>query len=379
MLRTIGLKLVRLVPVLFLVSLAAFFMLQLIPGDPAVNVLGPEATPQQYAAVRHELGLDRPLVKRYVEWLGHTFTGDLGRSLKPPVQNVSDMIKARLPVTLELTVLAMAMTLLVSVPLALLAAYKADGRFDRFTNAVAFASISVPSFLAALLLVFFLVFHVDIVRWLALAGGVGWATWLAWRALARAREDGPGPDRRQFLALSAAGIAVALGVGLALFANFPHFPRQGFVRLTDKAGLLQNLRHAFLPAFTLALVETAIILRLLRGDLLSTLQEDYILAARAKGMPAWRILLREALRPSSFSVITVAGVSLGRLIGGTAIVEAIFNLPGMGTLIIQSIDAKDFRVVQGAVLVVALFYVLLNVAVDISYAYLDPRIRRGRL
>ena len=156
-------------------------------------------------------------------------------------------------------------------------------------------------------------------------------------------------------------------------------PRQGFSRVTAEDGILENLRHAFLPALTLALTEAAIFMRLLRGDLLSTLQEDYILSARAKGMPRWRILVSDALRPSSFSLITIAGVALGRAIGGTVIVETIFNLPGMGTMVVSAIGANDYPVVQASVLVIAVFYVVINSIVDISYAYLDPRIRRGRV
>jgi len=159
----------------------------------------------------------------------------------------------------------------------------------------------------------------------------------------------------------------------------PDFPRQGWVRLTSDDGLAENLRSAFLPALTLAAMEAAVWMRILRGDLITTLQEDFILAARAKGMPRWRILTFDALRPSSFSLITVLGVSLGRLIGGTVIVEQIFNLPGMGTLMVRSIRAKDVPVVQSAVLLIAVIYVLVNAAVDVAYAYLDPRIRRGRV
>jgi peptide/nickel transport system permease protein len=378
LLRTIGLKLVHLVPVLFLVSLATFFLLQLVPGDPATSVLGADATPEQYAAVRAELGLNKPLLQRYLDWLGNTLSGDLGRSLKPPVQNVSDMILSRLPVTLEITILAIGMSLLVSIPLALGAAYRANGRFDRITSGAAFAAISVPSFLGGLLIVFFFVFNIDLVRWPLLVGGAALAAWLVGRTAGRTAHYPQGRPRARHLA-TGLGLAALIGVGAyLLFAHFPDFPRQGFVRWTDKRGILENLRSAFLPSLTLALVEIAIFMRLLRGDLISTLQEDYILSARAKGMPARSILVRDALRPSSFSLITVAGVSLGRLIGGTAIVEAIFNLPGMGTLIIDSVGAKDYRVVQGAVLVVAVFYVIVNAAIDISYSYLDPRIRRGR-
>jgi peptide/nickel transport system permease protein len=174
----------------------------------------------------------------------------------------------------------------------------------------------------------------------------------------------------------AAGIA---GITLLTFAVFPEFPRQGFSRLTGDDGLGANFRHAFLPALTMAIGEIAVFMRLLRGDLIATLQEDYILAARAKGMPAWRIMFYDALRPSSFSLMTVVGVSFARLVGGTVIVETIFNLPGMGRLITDSISTKDIKVVQSAVLVIAVFYIVINLLVDIAYTYLDPRLRRGRI
>jgi peptide/nickel transport system permease protein len=379
MLRTIGQKLLHLVPVLFLVSLATFFMLELVPGDPAAVIVGPDGTAEQYERVRAELGMDKPVLERYVSWLGDTVRGDLGRSLIPPVQDVGDMIQARLPVTLQLAGLAIVLSLVLAVPVALYGAYRAGYRFDRTANSFAFGFISVPSFLAALLLVFFLVFNPDVVRWLVVAGAVALAAWLGRRTLRIAEEYPRGQDRTRYLAGGLGGALVVLLIAVFLWHNWPEFPRQGFVRLTSDEGIGANLRHAFLPALTLALTEAAVFMRLLRSDLISTLQEDFVLSAKAKGMPVWRILVRDALRPSSFSLVTVAGVVLGRLIGGTVIVEAIFNLPGMGTMIVDAIGANDFRVVQTGVLVIAVFYVLINAVVDISYAYLDPRLRRGRV
>lgn len=378
MLRTIGGRLLRLVPVLFLVSLGTFFLVELVPGDPAVAILGPDAAPEQYEAVREELGLNEPVMTRYVDWLGDTVTGDLGRSLIPPSQEVTEMIQARLPVTIQVALMAMAMALLVSIPIAMGAAYRPGRRFDRIASGSAFAAISVPAFLVGLLLVFTMIFHSDSVRTVLLVAGAGAAVWAASRVVRHAGQYSPGSERNRYRLVGGMLVAVVLAVTVFVYVRFPAFPRQGFSRLTSGEGLGTNLRHAFLPAVTLAITEIAVFMRLLRGDLISTLQEDFILSARAKGMPAWRIMVRDALRPSSFSLITVAGVSFGRLIGGTVIVEAIFNLPGMGTLIVESIGRQDVKVVQSAVLVIAVFYVLVNLAVDISYSYLDPRIRRGR-
>lgn len=378
MTRTIGLKLLHLVPVLFFVSLATFFMIDLIPGDPAIAIAGPDATIEQLEQIRLDLGLDEPVVGRYLSWLGDTVTGDLGQSLLPPVQDVSDMIKARLPVTMQIALLAMAMSFLLAIPVALWSAHSPGDRFDRIANAGAFASISVPSFLAALLLIFFFVFHQGLVKWTMLAIGLALLAMLAARALKRSRRYPVGREKARFNLLAGAGLAIGTAVLLGVFLYFPSFPRQGFVRLTAEEGLRENLRHAFLPALTLASVEAAIFMRLLRGDLLETLREDFILSARAKGMPTWRILLYDALRPSSFSLVTIAGVAFGRAIGGTVIVETIFNLPGMGTLVVQAISSRDYLVVQACVLVIAVFYVAVNALVDLSYAYIDPRIRRDR-
>jgi peptide/nickel transport system permease protein len=375
-LRTVGARLLRLVPVLFLVSLATFLLLELVPGDPALAALGPDATPEQYEKVRLELGLNKPLAGRYVDWLGDTLHGDLGTSLRPPIQKVTEAVRSRLPVTIEVTLLSMMMALAVAIPASLASAYRAGGRLDRAVGAGAFAALSVPSFLAGLLVVFFFVFHVDVIRWVLLGSGLALGAAMIWRTLLVLKNYPSGRDRTRYTALRALSVFVVAGLGVLLFFWFPNFPRQGFVRLTDSRGLRENIRHAFLPALTLAFVEIAVFTRLLRTDLISTLFQDFILAAKAKGMPAWRILLRDALRPSSFSLITIAGVTLGRLIGGTAIVEVIFNLPGMGRLIIDAIGGKDYKMVQGAVLVVAVFYVLINLAVDLAYLFLDPRLRR---
>jgi peptide/nickel transport system permease protein len=379
MLRAIGLKLAHLVPVLFLVSVATFFMLELIPGDPAVYIAGPDAKAEDYRVIRHELGLDRPVLERYVHWLGNTVTGDFGRAFLQPRRKVSAMIQNRLPVTLEITLLGMAMGLLIAIPVALLAASRPGSFLDRLSTAGAFGAISIPSFLAALLLIFLFVFHRDLLRWVVL----GLGALLVGSAAARVREQAvrypSGGERRGYLLRRGVLLAIGVALLLGLVAVFPTFPRQGFVRLTSERGLVENLRSAFLPALTLGLIEAAVWMRLLRSDLLSTLQEDFILSARAKGMPRWRILVSDALRPSSFSLITVVGVSFGRALGGTIIVERIFNLPGMGTMLVQAIGGKDVRVVQTAVLLVAVFYVAVNAFVDLSYSYLDPRIRRGRL
>jgi peptide/nickel transport system permease protein len=241
---------------------------------------------------------------RYGRWLGDVATGDFGQSYRTR-QPVLDSIIDRLSVTLELAALALALALLLGIPTAMYAAYRSGGRFDRITTGLASALISSPVFLTALVLVY----------------------WLS--------------------------VKTTL------------FPVTGWHRLSE--GLNQNLRHAFLPALSLALGEASVFMRLLRSDLINTLQEEYILFARATGLSTRRIMFRYALRPSSFSLITIAGLAFSRLIGGAVIVEILFALPGL--------FSKDYAVVQGVVMFVAIVFVTLNVLVDIAYGYLDPRTR----
>jgi peptide/nickel transport system permease protein len=314
--RTIGVKLLLLVPVVFLVSVATFMMTELLPGDPAVAILGENATPERVAVVREQLGLDKPIVTRYLDWAGGALTGDFGRSLISN-QPVLDAFKERLPVTLQLAVMAQVMALLLAIPFGAWSAWRAGGRFDRATSTFNFAIVGLPPFLLGILLVYAFALH--------------------WQVL----------------------------------------PVSGWERLSDDLGA--NLKHAFLPALTLALAEFAIYTQLLRADMAATLNEDYVLSARARGLPSRHVLLREALRPSSFSLVTLAGVNLGRLIGGTIIIERLFGLGGVGTLVTQAIPQKDFPVLQGSVLILAVAYLLINTLVDIGYNFIDPRVRRGNV
>ncbi|WP_432842598.1 ABC transporter permease [Dactylosporangium sp. CA-092794] len=315
--RRLARRLGELVLVLFIASFLTFSTASLLPGDPAVAILGPEHPQSDYVALRHQMGLDKPFLVRYFSWLGHALQGDLGITPIPPGGQVSDRILAALPVSGELAILAILLAVVLSVPMALVSASRPGGRADRVLTATVFGVISVPSFLLGLVII------------------------------------------------------------MVLVNKTGAFPRNGWVRLGD-GGLGPNLYHAFLPAFTLALNEAAIYARLLRNDLVTTLREDFILAAKAKGMPRVRVLVREALRPSSLGVVTIAGISLGRLLGGTVIVETLFGLPGLGSLIVKAASDGDVILMQGAVLVIALGYVLVNALVDISYTWLDPRIRRER-
>lgn len=312
--RALLVQLLELAAVLLIVSFGVFMLITLLPGDPAVAILGPGRPEQAYIDLRQELGLNDPLIPRYFEWLGNALQGDLGKSLLPPRTEVSARIAAALPVSLQLAFMGMAIAVVVSIPLALWAAAKQGGAVDRIISATMFALLSMPSFLVGLLAILFLV------------QGMGW------------------------------------------------FPRSQWVRIGDS--LSGNMSHAILPAIVIALSEIALFTRILRSDLVVTLQEDFVMSARAKGMPPWRIMVGDALRPSSFSLVTLLGISTGRLIGSTVIVEYLFALPGMGSLVISAAQQGNFPIVQGAVLVIALLYTLINAAVDLSYGFLDPRTRR---
>ena len=318
MARTVGIRLLLIVPVLFLVSLGTFQLITLVPGNPEVEILGSNASAEDYVRVRAELGLDKPWLDRYGSWLKKAMQGDLGKNVLPPVESVKAKLMRAFPVSLELAGLATGLALFISIPAAMVAAYRPGSAFDRAISSTAFAFISVPSFLLGILL------------------------------------------------------------KLAFALNWRWLPDSLWVRPSE-GGLVSNLEHAVLPVLSIALVEVAVFTRLLRNDLMATLQDDFILAARAKGMTPRHIMTREALRPSSFSLITLAGVSLGRLIGGTVIVEQLFGLPGVGAVVVAAAGKKDYPLVQGGVLIIACAYVLINVLIDISYAILDPRIRRGRI
>jgi peptide/nickel transport system permease protein len=308
-------RVLRLVVVLFLVTLAVTFLIDLAPGDPAYVVLGEQASPERVAILHTQLHLDDPFHIRYWHWLTAVLRGDLSTSLLSQ-QSVIGAIGERLPVTLELVVLALVIALVLAVPIAVYTAYRAGSVTDRLWSVGSATLISLPPFVTGLLFVYLLALRPDAVV---------------------------------------------------------HFPASGWTRLSE--GIGANLWHASLPALTLACAEIPAYSRLLRADLIATLREDYILAAKAKGLSATRILFRHAIRPSSFSLITLAGLSMGRLIGGAVIVETLFALPGLGQLLVLAVHAKDVVVVQGVVAFVAVAYVLLNTLVDGVYEVLDPRVR----
>ncbi len=314
MLGFVARRLLYLLPVLLAVSLLTFLIASLLPGDLAYVILGDQATPDKVAALRHDMGLDQPIWWRYLGWLGHVLQGDFGRSFRTG-QTVLQAVAERLPVSFELMLLAELGALVIGIPLAIACAVRAGSAFDRVVTGSAFSMLSLPAFLSAILLIYF--FAVEL-HWL---------------------------------------------------------PATGYVPFSEDP--LGNLRCFVLPAFTLALGEWPVLMRVLRSDMIATLQEDYIAMARAKGLKPSRILLVHALKPSSLTLVTVTGINIGRLMGGTVIVESIFALPGIGRLLLGSIYTRDLIILQGVVLCVAAGYVLINFVVDMLYAVLDPRIRHG--
>lgn len=315
--RGFAVSLLEIVLVLLLVSIGTFLLVDLMGVDPAVAILGEGYPESEYERVREELGLNDPLWSRYLSWLGASLAGDLGTQLMPPHAAVTSRIANALPVSAQLAVMGLGIALVLSIPLAMISAYYANGRADKAITAGAFGLLSTPSFLLGLVVI------------MIFANLLGW------------------------------------------------FPRSEWVRISDDLG--QNLYHALLPATVIALGETATFTRVLRSDLITTLQEDFILSAKAKGLRPIRILLGDALRPASLSMVTLVGISLGRLIGSTVIVEYLFALPGVGSLVIGAAGIGDVVVIQGTVLVIAIIYVLSNKFIDLSYGFLDPRIRRANV
>ncbi len=311
----IGNKLLRFIFVVLTVTALTFLMVNLLPGDVAYTIGGVESTLEDIQAIQKELGLDRNIVVRYFAWLGHVARGDFGTSYLTH-EPVLEAIFSRLPVTIELMLLAQFLALTFAIPIGIFSAYKAHSASDKALGSAAFATMSVPVFVMALVLIYLFALKL---RWL---------------------------------------------------------PATGYIPLSE--GLWPNIQALILPAMSIALVEWVSLMRVLRNDMITILQEDYILMARSKGLPASHILIRHALRPSLFTLVTILGMQIGHLIGGALIVEIIFALPGIGRLLVGAIYGRDYIMVQGCILFIAVAYVCVNSLVDLCYAVLDPRIRRER-
>jgi peptide/nickel transport system permease protein len=314
MLGFIGGRLLGTVPVIVILSIGVFLMLHLTPGDPVQIMLGQDADPQAVVALRAELGLDQPLPIQYVRWAGNALHGDLGRSIRTN-QPVTDAIVSRLPVTLELSLVALLISLMIGLPAGLLAAIRRNSVVDLASTGVALLGVSLPSFFLGILLI--LVF----------------ALWLRW------------------------------------------VPPSGYTPLIQDPAM--NLKQMLMPAIALGAALAGIVARLMRSSLLEVLGADYMRTARAKGLSEPASVIRHGVQNALLPVVTVVGLQAGALLGGAILIETIFALPGIGRLAVDSIFARDFPIVQGVVLFLALVRVLSNLMADLLYGRLDPRIAHG--
>jgi peptide/nickel transport system permease protein len=307
-------RLLYFVPVIFLVTVVVFSITMLLPGDPALAFLG-EANMRDkvaYETMRKELGLDRPIPVQYAIWIGKAVRGDLGRSVRTH-EAVTDALAARLPVTMELAVVALGIALVVAIPVGIISAVRPDSWLDTTATVMAVSGVALPEFFVGILLIYL------------------FAVWL--RVL----------------------------------------PPSGYVPLSG--GLWPNLKSIILPALSLGLTLNAVTMRQVRASLIEVMREEYVTVARAKGLPEREVIRVHALKNAMIPVITVIGLQVGRLFGGTVVVETIFAFPGMGRLAADSIFFRDFPALQGVVLVMALAVLMCNLLTDLLYAYVDPGIR----
>ena len=307
----------QLVPVLFGLSVVVFLMLRLIPGDVVDVIMGSEgsASPERLAELRKLFGLDEPLPQQYVAWVGSLLGGDLGRSIRTSRPILPDVL-ARVPVTYELAAMAMVLSLVLAIPLGILSSIKRSTAVDACLHVAGLLGLSIPNF------------------------------WLA---------------------------------SMLILLVSQHFrgalPTYGYVYPNED--LPGSFRSLFLPALALAAANMAILMRMTRSSMLEVLRQEYVLTARAKGLVERLVLYRHALRNALIPVVTVAGIQVGYLLGGAVIIEQIFALPGLGTLVLNGITQRDYPVVQAGILFIAASFVVVNLVVDILYAYLDPKIHYG--
>ena len=312
MARYVLFRLVQLLPVLLLASIAVWLMIYLIPGDPAIALLGPDATGEQIQLARERMGLHRPLPVQYGLWLGRAVRGDLGVSYISGVP-VGTMLRQRIPVTIQLTVASLAVAIAIAAPLGVVAAVRPRSWIARAVTGYNAMAMAVPTFWLGILLV------------------LCFALWLRW------------------------------------------LPASGFVPFWEEP--LRALRFLVLPAFTLGAYVSAVLARFTRAALMETLYQDYVRTARAKGLGERSVVGDHALRNALIPIVTVVGLQFGAFMGGAVITEAIFDYPGLGRMLLQAILTRDYTVVQGTILFVVVAFVAINLVTDLAYALLDPRIR----
>jgi len=305
-------RLLATIPVMGMVALVVFLILRLSPGDPAAILAGDAATPENIAKIRATLGLDRPIMVQFADWVWQLLNGDLGTSLLS-LQPVALTIGQRVGPTVSLAVTTILFSVIVAVPLGVIAAWKHGTWIDRSVMALSVVGFSVPVFVL----------------------GYGWIY----------------------------GFAMQLRL----------FPVQGFSSLSDGFGPF--IEHLVLPTLTLSVIFIALIARITRASVLEILTEDYIRTAHAKGVSEHRVLIRHALRNAAVPIVSVIGIGIALLIGGVVVTESVFNLPGLGRLTVDAVLARDYPIIQGVILVFSGAYVLINLMIDIAYTAFDPRIR----
>ncbi|MED4582299.1 ABC transporter permease [Brevibacillus choshinensis] len=304
-------RLFSMIPVLLVVSVVVFLLVHLVPGDPAAVMLGSEATPQQLAELQEELGLNKPLLEQFLNWFVHMISGDLGNSLVSD-KEVTTLIIERLPATMALILYALLISVVIAIPLGIISAVRHNTRWDYTAMLVALIGVSIPNFWAGLLLIMAFSLH------------LGW------------------------------------------------FPSTGYVEITKN--IWNHFAHLALPAFALGFLQAGIVTRMTRSSMLEVLKQDYIRTIRAKGGTEKVVILKHALKNSMIPIITIIGINFGLLLGGTVVVETIFSIPGIGQLLVQSVFNRDYPVIQGVILCIAVIYVLISLMVDLLYAYFDPKI-----
>ena len=300
------------VPVLLIVAVLVFLLLRLTPGDPGAIIAGDAASPENIAKIRENFGLDKPLPVQFGIWFGNLMRGDLGESYFFKIK-VAALIGQRIEPTLALSLCTIVIAVVVAVPLGVLAAWKQGGWLDRALMGFSVMGFSIPVFVLGYLLI-----------------------WL-----------------------------VSLKLGW--------LPVQGYQRL--EGGFLPFIRHLILPSITLSVIYIALIARVTRAAVQDVLSEDYIRTARAKGLPEFRVLISHALANAAVPIITVIGIGIALLIGGVVVTESVYGIPGLGRLTVDAVLARDFPTIQGVILFFSFVYVLINLLVDISYLFFDPRIR----
>ena len=309
-------RLVQTVFSVLILSFVVFILMQLLPGDPVAALFGNiPRTEAEYLRIKHEFWLDRPIVIQYFHWLDRVFHGDLGRSIAERRQ-VADMIRAALPITINLSVTAVIVAALFGIPFGIISAIRRGGFWDTLITTTANIGVGIPAFWLGILLIYFISYKSNLL------------------------------------------------------------PISGYTSPFDDFWL--HIKKMILPVISLSFAFIAFIARQMRSVMLEVIHQDYIRTARAKGLSAWLIIMRHALKNALIPIVTTLGVTLGHLIGGTVLIETVFNIPGMGRMIVESIWRSEFFVMQGSILVIGVIVAVLNLIVDVLYTWLDPRIRVDR-